>query len=212
MLQEVINNDLNILFSSVLRYADAFNNSTTPSWTGNISSWTWKQYGDYEKTYVFGYDNLDRLVSTSQYNNTILENKYGEVVVYDKNGNITSLGRRNGFANTSTIYYSYSGNKRNAWDYDANGNVTSTNPGATNPVAVGYNILNLPAKASQSGSFDTTVLYLADGTKLAVLDDNSSAGTLYYGPFRVSGADYSVMDVKVAGGRAVNAGCGFAMH
>jgi hypothetical protein len=66
------------LFTSVLRYTDAWGGNSSPSWTGNISSWTWEQNGQSPRTYVFGYDGLDRLTSTAQYLNSTLENKFGE--------------------------------------------------------------------------------------------------------------------------------------
>ncbi|MBQ1649153.1 MAG: RHS repeat protein, partial [Bacteroidales bacterium] len=106
-LLEAIVNDSDLLYSQTLRYANAFNSSTTPSWTGNISSWSWEQSGQQERTYVFGYDGLGRLASTAQYNCNALENKYGEDMTYDRNGNVTSLGCRNGSTTTSTTSISY---------------------------------------------------------------------------------------------------------
>lgn len=200
------------LFSSTLRYADTFNNATTPSWTGNISSWSWFQEGQDERTYVFGYDGLDRLVSTAQYKNTSTENKYGEDMTYDRNGNITSIGRRNGATSTATTYYTYDGNKRSAWRYDSNGNVTSEAPEADYPITTEYNILNLPALIAEEDGYETAVCYLADGAKYTIIEDSSADGYLYCGPFRCSADDGRVLDVAVPGGRAYKTAGGWVMR
>ncbi len=204
--------DSETVFSSVLRYADSFNSSCSPSWAGNISSWTWTQDGQDQRTYVFGYDGLDRLVSTAQYKNATLENKYGEDLSYDRNGNITSITRRNGSTTPSVTSYTYSGNKRNEWEYDSNGNVTSANPDNNYPVTVEYNILNLPATVTLDDDYSYSNFYLADGTKLSVIDNYNTEGILCYGPFRYDMNNGTVIDISAPGGRAVPSGSGYAMH
>lgn len=198
------------LFSSTLRYADAFNNSTAPSWTGNISSWSWLQNGQDERTYVFGYDGLDRLVSTVQYKDYTLENKFGEDITYDRNGNITSLGRRNGSSSTETEYFTYDGNKRTDMVYDSNGNAYPDQPEEEFPVYVKYNILNLPAYMTAEEDLGET-RYLADGTKLAMLDGTSS-GIKYVGSFRYDASEPDFIDVAVAGGLAVPTANGWTVR
>ena len=190
------------LFSSTLRYHDAFNSVTIPSWTGDISSWSWTQSGQDERTYVFGYDSLDRLVTTSQYRNNSFENKYGEDVSYDMNGNITSIGRRNGSTSTETEYFTYTGNKRSGWLYDANGNVTCEDPEAYIPVHVGYNLINLPTNINPEEGHWSVIRYLADGTKYSLYDDDTLDGFIYCGPFRCETGMTEVKDVEVPGGRA----------
>ena len=204
--------DSETVFSSVLRYADSFNSSCSPSWAGNISSWTWTQDGQDQRTYVFGYDGLDRLVSTAQYKNATLEDKYGEDLSYDRNGNITSITRRNGSTTPSVTSYTYSGNKRNEWEYDSNGNVTSANPDDNYPVTVEYNILNLPATVTLDDDYSYSNFYLADGTKLSVIDNYNTEGILCYGPFRYDMNNGTVIDISAPGGRAVPSGSGYAMH
>ncbi|MBQ4201785.1 MAG: hypothetical protein II648_05770, partial [Bacteroidales bacterium] len=200
------------LFSSTLRYNDVFNSSSTPSWTGNISSWSWTQSGQDERTYVFAYDGLDRLTGTAQYKNSAAENKYGEDLSYDRNGNITSLGCRNGSTSTVTTTFTYTGNKRNGWTYDSNGNVTCTDPDAEYPITVTYNILNLPALFEEEDGYQTAVCYLADGTKYTAIEDSSSDGYIYCGPFRCSADDGEFLDVAVAGGRAVKTTGGWVIR
>ena len=210
--REVLNEDSDPVFSSVLRYTDTFNNGSVPSWTGNISSWTWEQAWQSPRTYDFGYDGLDRLTSTAQYQNSSLENKYGEDIVYDCNGNITSLVRRNGSSTGQSFSFSYTGNMRSAWSYDSNGNVTSEDPDTEYPVIVKYNVLNLPGRVTQQEGFSTKVLYLADGSKLSVTDDDSGDGYIYYGGFRCSSSDGSPLDAAVSGGRLVWKAAGPEMH
>ena len=195
-------NESSVLTSTTLRYEEAFGSAGAPSWTGNISSWSWTQAGQGERSYVFGYDGLGRLTTTSQYLGSSLENKYGEDLVYDRNGNITSLVRRNGSSTGQSFSYSYSGNQRSAWEYDSNGNVTCTDVDADYPIYVSYNILNLPASVSHWDILSSEVLYLSDGTKIAVECD-SGAGYHYYGPYRIQDADGSIEEVSVPGGRAV---------
>ena len=199
------------LFSSTLRYHDAFNSVTIPSWTGDISSWSWTQSGQDERTYVFGYDSLDRLVTTSQYRNNSLENKYGEDLSYDLNGNITSIGRRNGSTSTETEYFTYTGNKRSGWIYDYNGNAYPDQPDEEFPIQIEYNLLNLPSHISAEEDLATTH-YLADGTKIAMREGNDSGGINYIGPFRYWPDEPEILDVEVAGGRAVTTRAGWAMR
>ena len=45
---------------------------------------------------MFDYDALDRLVSTAQYLGSRPENRYGEDVSWDRNGNVTRMERRGG--------------------------------------------------------------------------------------------------------------------
>ena len=209
---QLVEADDSWIFSSNLRYNDAFNSATTPSWTGNVSSWSWTQDGQDERTYAFCYDGLDRLVSTVQYKNASVEDKYGEDIFYDRNGNIVSLGRRNGSTSTVTETFTYTGNKRNAWTYDGNGNVTCIDPYAASPITVTYNILNLPALIAEQDGYETTICYLADGSKYSIIEDSSSDGYLYCGPFRCSADDGIALDVSLPGGRALKTPTGWAMR
>jgi hypothetical protein len=70
-------NESSVLTSTTLRYEEAFGSAGAPSWTGNISSWSWTHAGQGERSYVFGYDGLGRLTTTSQYLGSSLEDKYG---------------------------------------------------------------------------------------------------------------------------------------
>ncbi|WP_196011395.1 hypothetical protein [Alistipes onderdonkii] len=49
------------LFSSRLRYYDREMGPTTPSYTSNISEWTWQHADSDENTYAFSYDKFTRL-------------------------------------------------------------------------------------------------------------------------------------------------------
>ena len=194
-----------VLFSSLLRYEDGFAGAGNVSWSGNISSWSWMQAGAEERTYLFDYDALDRLVSTAQYLGSRPENRYGEDVSWDRNGNVTRMERRGGAWRSGVEQYSYDGNLRSGWLYDSSGNVTCQDSDAEYPTYVSYNLLNLPARVHKDENFTTKLLYLADGHKLSVEEAYSGDGFRYYGPFRVRmlpGGGVRLHDATVPGGRA----------
>lgn len=106
-----------------------------------------------------------------------------------------------GTPNVSNI--SRSGNQRQDYYYDENGNVTCVSDIEDEwSRVVSYNILNLPA-VSVEGDMDTDCLYLADGTKRSVINTFGSDGNIYAGPFRyrMVNGDRAIADCAAAGGR-----------
>ena len=75
----------------------------------------------------------------------------------------------------SSVEYTYAGNRRDDFTYDANGNLTASSDGWT----VTYNLLNLPASAvKNAGTDDEQTVewsYLADGTKIAAYVNPSNS-------------------------------------
>ena len=50
--------------------------------------------------------------------------------------------------------------------------------------------------------YETSVSYLADGTKRAIVDEDTSGGILYYGPFRIDKSTGVLIAAALPGGRA----------
>ena len=67
--------------------------ATTPSYTGNVSEWTWQHAGRDENTYAFAYDSFARLTDTRHYEAGALTDRFAEKgLTYDANGNMTHDG------------------------------------------------------------------------------------------------------------------------
>ncbi len=84
----------------------------------------------------------------------------------------------------TSLSYGYTGNRRNGYSYDANGNVTSD---ATNSLQSSYNLINLPAQIKSGSTVKANYTYLSDGTKTKALNA-SSVGYDYAGSFTYSHA------------------------
>lgn len=109
------------------------------------------QYGQTTKAYAFSYDGAHRLSDGQFYSNGTSTNTLSEKgISYDRAGNITALTRydNSSLPVATSLSYACTGNRRNGYSYDVNGNVTSD---ATNDLQSSYNLLNLPAKI-KSGS------------------------------------------------------------
>ena len=52
--------------------------ATTPSYTGNVSEWTWQHAGRDENTYAFAYDSFARLTDTRHYEAGALTDRFAE--------------------------------------------------------------------------------------------------------------------------------------
>jgi hypothetical protein len=80
-----------------------YNNPTDSNkalYNGNISETYWRtMYDDQQRKYTYTYDHLNRLLRAdySRPDNGSVMNNYKEEVNYDKNGNITDLGRTGGY-------------------------------------------------------------------------------------------------------------------
>ena len=169
------------------RYFDP-QKGTSPSYTGNITEWTWKHGADGDtNTYAFSYDALSRLKDTKQYINGTASNRFIEQGLnYDKNGNIFTLQRTKAGSLKNNFTYSYTGNQlinltdsvadqTHSYSYDLNGNMIQDGP---NNLDLKYNHLNLIKKAEQGNTTLAEYSYLSNGTKLSATDANGNG--LYY--------------------------------
>lgn len=174
-------------FAMSLYYQNPRYSSTTPSYTGNITEWSWR-HGDDEtsQTYAFTYDNLSRLSNTKQYIDNIADDQFVERgMSYDRNGNLLSLQRTAQGATSDDLTYSYTGNQLTtiggttlgSYSYDANGNITHDGP---NNLDLSYNSQNLIEKVTRAGTILAKYVYLSDGTKLSALDVAGN-GLVYLG-------------------------------
>ena len=193
-----------VLFDNTLKYYDG----TTPLYSGNISEWAWAYKGQSANTYKFSYDKMSRLLGADHFIGTTLSDKFTEkAIAYDKNSNLKSMTRYvNG--TPSTFTFAYTGNKRNGYIYDANGNITSD---ATNNLLVSsYNFLNLPTTIKQGSTVKATYTYLADGTKIKAVNAYNG-GSDYVGSFKYNrnGSNISLESVATAGGRTYKTSGGY---
>ncbi|WP_280935178.1 DUF6443 domain-containing protein [Aquimarina sp. 2201CG14-23] len=199
----------NDLFAFGINYNTTSENlGATVLYNGNISETLWKTANDNTKrAYGYQYDALNRI--TKGLDNTT-NNDYGLMnVVYDKNGNITTLARR-GQANLQATSFGYmdvltyeydTGNKlakvsdnggsygfkdgtntNNDFEYDINGNmIIDRNKGIS---SITYNHLNLPntvAIANNTGTGNISYIYDATGVKLKkIATEGSSVTTTEY--------------------------------
>ena len=170
-------------------------------YSGDISSWTWTQSGQGANSYGFAYDGAHRLTGGQYYSGSTATNALSEKgISYDRNGNITALTRYNSSGTATSLAYAYTGNWRNTFSYDANGNVTSD---ITNSLQSSYNLLNLPAQIKSGSTVKANYTYLSDGTKAAAYT-SASAGKDYVGSFtytRGSGGSKTLESVAFGGGR-----------
>lgn len=190
------------IFASALRYYDA-PSGTSPSFTGDISSWKWQNKDSLEREYRFRYDAVNRLTEAMEYEGGVLTNSHTErSISYDRNGNILSMVRSNGGI-ADTLTFSYDGNRRtgNGYAYDANGNLTYD--GVTG-ISAAYDILNLPHSLFGDGDNPTEYVYLADGTKINSIMEEAYQGYYYAGPFvyrlRSNLYGHSGVSVRYGGG------------
>ena len=91
-------------------------------YNGNISETYWRtMYDDQVRKYEYTYDHLSRLLQAdySRPDNMSIKNAYKEVLTYDKNGNITDLGRTGGYEGSDyeieidKLVYVYDTNNKN---------------------------------------------------------------------------------------------------
>ena len=207
-------------FSMSLRYYDPQQTATTPSYTGNISEWSWQQgNAGNANTYAFTYDGLARLTGAKQYVDGDADDRFVEKgLTYDRNGNLLSMQRTQNGTIADNLTYTYTGNQLTAlsgttaatYTYDGNGNMI--HDGANN-LNIAYNRLNLIEKAIRNDVVLAKYSYLSDGTKLSATDAAGDglyyAGSLVYrkqnGAFALEGAAFS-------GGRFVATNAGVETH
>ena len=160
--------------------------------------------------YKYNYDDLNRLELATYENLSVtnVEDTYNERLIYDKNGNITSLVRNGGFENSTEplcideLVYTYQntthsnqlkkvvdlsastqgfkdGGSGDDYTYDAFGNMTQDNN--KNITHISYNHLNLPKKISFTNNNYIAYTYDASGIKVKkyVLENNTVSITDY---------------------------------
>ena len=192
------------IFSMSLGYYTPVQSGATARYSGDISSWAWAQYEQTAKAYAFSYDGAHRLTAGQYYSGGSATDALSEKgISYDRAGNITALTRYDNNTPTPTetcLSYAYTGNRRNAYSYDVNGNVTSD---ATNSLQSSYNLINLPAQIKSGSTVKANYSYLSDGTKAAAFT-STSAGKDYVGSFTYSrgdGGSKTLESVAFDGGR-----------
>ena len=169
------------IYASRLGYYDA-SPGVEPSFTGDITSWTWGRGASPKREYRFMYDGLNRLTDAMEYVGDTLKNTHTERDIrYDRNGNILSMTRTNG-ADPDSILFTYNGNRRtnDRFSYDANGNLTSD---SFSGVAAEYDIRNMPCSLFGDGDYSAEYTYLADGSKVRSKMEEIYHGYYYVGPF-----------------------------
>ncbi len=168
-------------------------------YNGNISAQLWGSGNSYHSRFDYIYDGLNRLANGTSTGSIPM----GEVLTYDVMGNIASLSRDGGAANT----YGYTGNRLNWvanvtdwYAYDVNGNAITD---GRNGTTLTYNHLNLPVTANKTG-LSVTYTYDANGRKLRKV--NNTLGTTDY----VDGIQYkndgTIDFIQTEEGRAFNNG------
>jgi hypothetical protein len=120
------------IFNMQLAYYDPAKPNTTPSYTGNITEWSWQHENELINTYAFAYDKLSRLTDNKYYegaNITALNSFTEQGFTYDRNGNIKTLKRYGELNLQDDLTLTHSGNRLInvnqilAYGYDANGNM-----------------------------------------------------------------------------------------
>ncbi|MEL6987672.1 MAG: RHS repeat-associated core domain-containing protein, partial [Bacteroidota bacterium] len=183
------------IFGITLQYENPLGNAT-PQWNGNISSMQWCTALGETYTYEFGYDHINRLISSE----TNHANRYGTSYSYDKVGNIETIQRfgvigefPEGFSYglMDNLEYTYTGNILNKVDesanheygfktaskgygYDGNGNMTSAGD-----VDIQYTVTNMPHHFTSDNN-TILVTYDAAGNKLR--KQTPDYVKTYYGP------------------------------
>ena len=153
------------IFSSVLRYNMA-GYGANACWNGNIASQGWTHGNASQQNQGYLYDKMSRLTGTVY--GAVQGMPYRQEFGYELNTNLETIedyDEEDEFGDS--VEWMYSGNRRDGYSYDANGNVTSTGSGPS----VTYNLLNLPATSVKNAGTDNEITtewsYLADGTKIA---------------------------------------------
>lgn len=188
-------------FKETLTYNEAIDDVTPsiPCYSGNISAMKWQVEGEpAERGYQFSYDGIGRLSKAlyGEGKGIVLNNKYDELIDYDKVGNITTLQRYgksdNGFGLIDNLSYVYNNNQlmkvtdtadssvtyygafhfvdgadaETEYVYDANGNMTQDFNKKISKIE--YNSLNLPSMIQYSHGVQAHYGYDATGRKLSV--------------------------------------------
>ncbi|MBN2612054.1 MAG: hypothetical protein JXB00_10905, partial [Bacteroidales bacterium] len=229
--------DDNDVFGMELFYNDiAGLNSLAPEacYNGNIAGMKWGVQGDLAqlRVYGFGYDELNRLKTSSYADGAGLADNTGyyneNITEYDANGNIVKLNRSFGAELVDDLtYYYFSGSNQirsitdegvasdlvddypgssGTYTYDQNGNM-STDGGKM--LTVAYNHLNLPRSVAFGGNNNIFYHYSATGAKLVKYVDEfggTDAVTHYIGNIVYNGDEIAY--ILTEEGRMVPYGTG----
>jgi RHS repeat-associated protein len=189
------------LFSLELRYISS-TDAISKQYNGNIAEMLYKGQLSGSKTFIYSYDQLNRLGKATSNDNLL-----NEQLTYDLQGNIMSLVRT-GNSSASLAYTYQSSNQSNQlqtvlnsgsafrnYAYDANGNATSDGTNKT----IAYNLLDLPQTVTQGATTLATYTYDAAGQKLR---NTGSDGSWDY----ISGIVYNnnaISFIQTEEGRAI---------
>lgn len=189
---------------------------TNACWNGNISEWEWQHGTNITMMYGFTYDGVNRLKGSNHYQRSgsawaqlsgnTAYNENG--LRYDKNSNILTLTRTGNSAATQS--YSYNGNQLTSltkngtigtYQYDENGNMIND---SRKNLSLSYNVLNLLSTINTGTTRTATYTYLADGTKLKVMDGGGN-GICYVGSltYVINGNNTHLEDALFTGGRII---------
>jgi RHS repeat-associated protein len=199
------------LFSMELKY----NNGSTPQFNGNIANQVFVNTGsttEPAQTFVYKYDQLNRLASGISSGATLPANNMAETAIaYDALGNIKSLTRDaaspytytyilNGTVETNRLK-SVSGLTTGDYSYDVNGNMITD---ARNGTTLQYNLLNVPLTVTKPG-VNLAYTYNAAGEKLRKVS-NVTGTTDYIGGIVYNNISnvYRIDFVQTEEGRAMN--------
>lgn len=171
----------------------------TPRYNGNISHVKWGNSNSVTNLYSYTYDQLSQLESAQllKKTGTVWNSHPGfaeKNIIYDVNGNITSLTRSNSNGTETALQYTYNGNQVSKinngppYVYDAMGNMTSD---GLKGVTIDYNILSLPQTISVGNVEKVFYIYTSAGEKLATKVGGSL--TYYRGSFVYSGSELGYM-------------------
>ena len=184
------------VFSMTLRYQEP-TLGAVPKYNGSVSEWEWNHgVGRETNAWSLSYDGVGRLTDAQRFVGGVQTNSFSErSITYDRNSNILTLTRygENAATPDEILAYSYNGNLlRNisnsgtsggggSFTHDTNGNLTRDGLSGLDIV---YNEQNLTRRISSGGTTLAEYEYLADGTKLRVLDGGGNGyqyrGSLIY--------------------------------
>ena len=202
------------LFTMGLDYWSPTPSSITDGlYGGDVTAWHWTQGTEPQRSYIYSYDGAGRLTDsrTVSGNGVTVTSAWSERgMTYDRNGNLKTLTRYGSSASTpvKSLSYTYTGNRRSGYAYDANGRVTTDGAGG---VTRSYGVLGNPYEVRVGNTLKARYGYLSDGTRRSAVD-GSGAGYVYRGSF-VYGTDGSgaetLESVAFGGGRIEKNGTGY---
>ena len=187
---------------SLMTEGYGYEGTSAPSWTGKITRWDWRHLagaGEAAASYparseALAYDGFGRLAGSAM----APGNSWSErSISYDLDGNLLHLDRYQADASApdAALSFTYNGNHRPGYTYDANGNVTFD---PLRGFEISHNLLNLPSEVripagagglTEDVELAGTVFY-ADGTRAGVIDPGTGEWTSrYIGSLIYSGTD-----------------------